>query len=46
MPWFAKYDGVDGSVDASDGTSNTIMLAERYRIEDGEAPAGTSETEH
>ena len=32
MPWFAKYDGVDGDVSSSkitDGTSNTIMIAEQ-----------------
>jgi hypothetical protein len=40
MPWYAKYDGVDGSVDARDGTSNTIMFAERYRIEGGETSSG------
>ena len=40
MPWYAKYDGVDGSVDAKDGTSNTIMFAERYRSEGGETSSG------
>jgi hypothetical protein len=32
MPWFAKYDGVDGDVSSSkitDGTSNTLMIAEQ-----------------
>jgi hypothetical protein len=40
VAWYAKFDGVDGSFDASDGTSNTLMVAERYRIEGDETPAG------
>jgi len=28
MAWFAKFDGVNGSKKATDGASNTLMLAE------------------
>lgn len=39
MAWFAKFDGVDGGPKVTDGTSNTLMVAERYAID--ETPAGT-----
>ena len=41
MPIYMKYDGVDGSASITDGTSNCIMWAEKYGVQDGETTSGT-----
>ena len=41
MPIYMKYDGVDGFAGITDGTSNTIMWAEKFALQDGETASGT-----
>lgn len=41
MAWYAKFDGVDGSAKATDGTSDTFVFAEKYTLDVGASPSGT-----